>query len=135
MKSDKINIYYWGADKFTIILKDCNNIQEIKKISEDIKTNIAGNIKLNNQNIPITSSIGISICPIHSENINDHILAHELCDTYLNSHPQYKNIKKQFDYHTIPIKKFGRYPHRNKVMGRKSTDEEKKFLSSPNSSW
>ena len=33
MKSDKINIYYWGADKFTIILKDCNNIQEIKKLS------------------------------------------------------------------------------------------------------
>ena len=87
------------------------------------------------KNIKLEQKFFLILPLIHSENINDHILAHELCDTYLNSHPQYKNIKKQFDYHTIPIKKFGRYPHRNKVMGRKSTDEEKKFLSSPNSSW
>ena len=91
MKSDKINIYYWGADKFTIIIKDCNNIQEIKKISEDIKTNIACNIKLNNQNIPITSSIGISICPIHSENIND------LCrDADIAMHQAKEKGKNQF---------------------------------------
>ena len=37
--------------------------------------------------------------------------------------------------HTIPIKKFGRYPHRNKVLGRISTEEENIFLNQPNSSW
>ena len=72
---------------------------------------------------------------IHSENISDHIFAHNLCDTYLKSHPQFDNIKKQFDYHTVAIKKFGRYPHRNETLKRSSTKEEKIFLDKPNSSW
>lgn len=72
---------------------------------------------------------------IHSEDLNDHIFAHKLCDTYLQSHPQFINIKKQFNYHTIAIKKFGRYPHRNKILERNSTDDEKEFLKNPNSSW
>ena len=72
---------------------------------------------------------------IHSEDISDHTFAHNLCDTYLKDHPEYEKIKKQFDYHTIAIKKFGRYPHRNKILNRESTDLEKKFLSDPNSSW
>lgn len=72
---------------------------------------------------------------IHSENFSDHIFAHNLCKTFLKTHPEYKNIKKQFDYHTIPIKKFGRYPHRNKVLERVSTKEEEMFLSQPNSAW
>jgi len=72
---------------------------------------------------------------IHSEDISDHIFAHNLCDTYLKSHPQFDNIKKQFDYHTVAIKKFGRYPHRNETLKRSSTKEEKIFLDKPNSSW
>ena len=72
---------------------------------------------------------------IHSEDISDHIFAHKLSESFLKSHPEIDNIKKQFDYHTIPIKKFGRYPHRNKILGRESTKEEKEFLANPNSSW
>ena len=72
---------------------------------------------------------------IHSEDISDHIFAHQLCNSFLKSHPRIDNIKKQFDYHTIPIKKFGRYPHRNKILKRESTAEEIKFLSKLNSSW
>lgn len=72
---------------------------------------------------------------IHSEDLNDHIFAHNLCDTYLKSHPEFINIKKQFNYHTQAIKKFGRYPHRNKILKRNSTDKEEEFLKSPNSSW
>ena len=72
---------------------------------------------------------------IHSENISDHIFAHKLCDSFLKSHPEINNIKKQFNYHTIPIKKFGRYPHRNKVLERKSTNEENNFLLDKNSAW
>jgi uncharacterized protein (DUF924 family) len=72
---------------------------------------------------------------IHSEDINDHIFAHNLCNTYLKDHPSFEKIKKQFDYHTIAIKKFGRYPHRNIILKRESTIEENKFLNSENSSW
>ena len=72
---------------------------------------------------------------IHSEDISDHVFGHKLVETYLKNHSEYKNIKKAWDDHTIAIKKFGRYPHRNKILGRKSTFEEVEFLKKPNSSW
>tara|TARA_Y100001970_G_scaffold273933_1_gene372905 strand:- start:492 stop:1052 length:561 start_codon:yes stop_codon:yes gene_type:complete len=72
---------------------------------------------------------------IHSEDISDHLFAHKLCDSFLKSHPEIEDIRKTFKHHTIPIKKFGRYPHRNKILGRKSTDEEEVFLTNPNTSW
>ena len=72
---------------------------------------------------------------IHSEDISDHDFAHKLCKSFLKFHPEIEKIKKTFHYHSIPIKKFGRYPHRNKVLGRKSTKEEELFLSNPNTSW
>ncbi len=72
---------------------------------------------------------------IHSENISDHIFGHKLLDTYLKDHLEYSKIKKAWNDHTIAIKKFGRYPHRNKILGRKSTEEENNFLKEPNSSW
>ena len=72
---------------------------------------------------------------IHSEDINDHIFGHKLIDTYLKKHGQYDLIKRAWNDHTIPIKKFGRYPHRNKILERKSTSEEEIFLKQPNSAW
>ena len=72
---------------------------------------------------------------IHSEDISDHIFGHKLIDTYLKSFEHFEKIKKAWNDHTIPIKNFGRYPHRNSVLNRKSTIEEEKFLELPNSSW
>ena len=72
---------------------------------------------------------------IHSEDISDHIFGHKLIDTYLKSFEHFYKIKKALNDHTIPIKKFGRYPHRNKILKRKSTHEEEAFLNQPNSSW
>lgn len=41
-----------------------------------------------------------------------------------------------FEYrHKEIIDQFGRYPHRNEVLGRKSTEDEKVFLQQPNSSF
>lgn len=41
-----------------------------------------------------------------------------------------------FEYrHKEIIDQFGRYPHRNEVLGRKSTEDEKAFLQQPNSSF
>ena len=72
---------------------------------------------------------------IHSEDLSDHIFGHKLVDTYLKDHKEYNKIKKAWDDHTIAIKKFGRYPHRNKILERISTEEENNFLKQPNSSW
>ena len=72
---------------------------------------------------------------IHSEDMDDHILGHKLVDEYLNKHTEFDNIKKAWNDHSVAIKKFGRYPHRNKILNRKSTNEEEVFLTQPNSSW
>lgn len=37
--------------------------------------------------------------------------------------------------HKVIIDRFGRYPHRNAILGRESTAEEIKFLTQPNSSF
>ncbi len=72
---------------------------------------------------------------IHSEDISDHIFGHQLVDTYLKNHAQYKKIKKAWNDHTVAIKRFGRYPHRNIILNRKSTQDEEEFLKHPDSSW
>ena len=72
---------------------------------------------------------------MHSEEISDHTFGHKLVETYLKKHKDYDLIKKAWDYHFLPIKKFGRYPHRNNTLKRNSTNEEVEFLKQPNSSW
>jgi uncharacterized protein (DUF924 family) len=72
---------------------------------------------------------------IHSEEITDHDMAYYLLDKYLKDHPGLISIKKSWKDHTLVIKKFHRYPHRNLVLDRKSTPEEIEFLAQPNSSW
>ena len=72
---------------------------------------------------------------IHSEEILDHEMAYFLLDKYLKDHPDLTNIKKFWQDHTKAIKQFHRYPHRNKVLGRESTEQEIEFLKGPNSSW
>jgi uncharacterized protein (DUF924 family) len=72
---------------------------------------------------------------IHSEEITDHDMAYYLLDKFLKDHPSLISIKKSWKDHTLVIKKFHRYPHRNLVLDRKSTPEEIEFLAQPNSSW
>ncbi len=72
---------------------------------------------------------------IHSENISDHKKAYELMEKYLKNHSELEIIKKFWLDHTATIKRFGRYPHRNKVLNRVSSDDEIEFLKTPNSSW
>ena len=72
---------------------------------------------------------------IHSENISDHEKAYKLMEKYLKNHSQLEKIKKFWLDHTAAIKKFGRYPHRNKVLNRVSSKNEIEFLNSSNSSW
>ena len=47
-------------------------------------------------------------------------------------------VKENLDFehkHKIIIERFGRYPHRNVILGRESTPEEIAFLSEPGSSF
>ena len=72
---------------------------------------------------------------IHSEEITDHDMAYYLLNKYLREHEEYVQIKKFWQDHTKAIRQFHRYPHRNKALGRESTQEEIYFLNGSNSSW
>lgn len=67
---------------------------------------------------------------MHSEEKQDHEVAVKLF-----SQPGLENNLK-FEYlHKKIIDRFGRYPHRNQILGRTSTPEEVEFLKEKNSSF
>ena len=72
---------------------------------------------------------------IHSEEITDHDMAYYLLNKYLIEHEDFHKIKKFWKDHTKAIRQFHRYPHRNEILGRESTQEEAAYLKGPNSSW
>ena len=67
---------------------------------------------------------------MHSESRLVHVQAESL----------FKQFAPQDSYefelrHKAIIDRFGRYPHRNQIMGRKSTEDEMEFLKQPGSSF
>jgi len=67
---------------------------------------------------------------MHSESIKIHQFA-----VKLYSQPGTEsNLEWEIKHKNI-IERFGRYPHRNEVLGRKSTEEELEFLKGPDSSF
>ena len=67
---------------------------------------------------------------MHCESLEIHEVAVEL----FRSNGIESNLDFEFKHKKI-IDKFGRYPHRNKVLGRQSTTEEIEFLTRPGSSF
>ncbi len=67
---------------------------------------------------------------MHSESLKIHEVAVEL----FRVNGIQSNLDFEFSHKKI-IEKFGRYPHRNKVLGRESTVEEIEFLTRPGSSF
>ena len=67
---------------------------------------------------------------MHSESLRIHEVAVELF--------RKNGIRSNLDFelrHKAIIEKFGRYPHRNKILGRPSSAEELEFLNKPGSSF
>jgi len=67
---------------------------------------------------------------MHSESI----AIHEVAETLYRQDGLETHLPWELKHKEI-IEKFGRYPHRNKILGRESTDEELEFLQQPNSSF
>ena len=67
---------------------------------------------------------------MHSESLKIHEVAVEL----FHKNGIQSNLDFEFSHKKI-FEKFGRYPHRNKVLGRESTAEEIEFLTRPGSSF
>ena len=67
---------------------------------------------------------------MHSESVEVHKRAVEIFNQ--------KGLEEAYQFelkHKVIIDRFGRYPHRNKILGRKSTAEEIAFLKEPDSSF
>jgi len=67
---------------------------------------------------------------MHSESLKIHqyskaYFAQPGCESYANSQQRHQDV----------IERFGRYPHRNSILGRVSTPEELEFLKLPGSSF
>jgi uncharacterized protein (DUF924 family) len=67
---------------------------------------------------------------MHSESLLIHDLAVKLF-----SQPGLESNLEWEVKHKAVIERFGRYPHRNEILGRKSTPEELEFLRTPGSSF
>ncbi len=66
----------------------------------------------------------------HSEKLEDQVFSVELFKSFGDEDALLYAVR----HHDI-IKKFDRFPHRNKIMGRPSTADEIEFLKQPNSSF
>jgi len=70
---------------------------------------------------------------MHSEDINDHETALAILEQALQTTPDKLQTwwtlqKKSLLEHTVVVKEFGRYPHRNAKKGRESTPVENEWL-------
>ena len=70
----------------------------------------------------------------HSENLADQERCVELFAT-LSNHPESANTIEYALRHKAVIERFGRFPHRNKILGRVNTTAETEFLKQPGSSF
>ena len=67
---------------------------------------------------------------MHSESRLIHQQAEKLFKQYSSDKTYGFELK-----HKVIVDRFGRYPHRNEILGRISTDEETEFLKQPDSSF
>ena len=59
-----------GGDEFTILLTDVKNIQEVKTVAENILRSVSRPIRVKGQEIATSVSIGITMAPGDSDDIN-----------------------------------------------------------------
>jgi uncharacterized protein (DUF924 family) len=71
---------------------------------------------------------------MHSENLSDQ---HQCVELFrpLQDHPDVGSAYTYAEKHRVVIDRFGRFPHRNQILGRATTPDEQDFLKQPGSSF
>lgn len=64
----------------------------------------------------------------HSENLDDQKESFRLFLKLAAEHPETAGYVEYAEHHLEVIRRFGRFPHRNAVLGRASTPEETEFI-------
>ncbi len=111
------NIYRDQAEAFSCDELALNLAMEAVEVGDDLK-------------LPQTQRSFLYMPYMHSESLEVHDKAVKLFE----SSGLADNLKFEHAHRDI-IVRFGRYPHRNKALGRESTEEEVEFLSKPGSSF
>ena len=70
----------------------------------------------------------------HAEDVEDQEYAIDRMRS-LEEFPETKGLTQWAERHAAVIRRFGRFPHRNAVLGRVSTPSEEAFLKEPGSSF
>lgn len=71
----------------------------------------------------------------HSESLADQDLAVALMAGLGREDPRLADLAEWAERHRVVIRRFGRFPHRNAILGRASTPAELAFLDEPGSSF
>jgi uncharacterized protein (DUF924 family) len=71
---------------------------------------------------------------MHSENVEDQWRSVELFGR-LAARDNGPDVTEYAEGHRDIVERFGRFPHRNRILGRESTPEEAEFLEQPGSSF
>lgn len=71
----------------------------------------------------------------HSELLEDQHQSVELFTALGATHPELYDTLDYAQRHRAVIEQFGRFPHRNQILGRSSTPDELEFLKQPGSSF
>lgn len=82
------------------------------------------------QQLSPTETVFLYLPYMHSESL----LIHEQAVKLYTELGKADNLEFEHKHKAI-IERFGRYPHRNKILGRASTPEEEEFLEQPGSSF
>lgn len=72
---------------------------------------------------------------MHSEDMADQRLCLSLLERLAEVHPVTAGSLDSARKHAAIVERFGRFPHRNAILGRESTTEEVEFLKEPGSSF
>ena len=78
------------------------------------------------------AALGFIVSPfLHSELVEDHVLAEKFCRRMIEKNGANTPLEWTLKYvlgHKEVLEMFGRYPHRNEILGRETTVEEARWL-------
>jgi len=95
------------------------------------------------KNLPLAHRMFLYMPLMHTERVKDQQLEVELFDQLrqdakTRSPQNVQFFEMSYNYarrHLEIVERFGRFPHRNAILGRQTTEEEATFLKEPNSSF
>jgi uncharacterized protein (DUF924 family) len=84
--------------------------------------------------LPVVQQLFLYMPLQHSEDLADQEAFCRLAAT-MTGHPEHEELTRYAERHREIIARFGRFPHRNAILGRETTPEEAAFLKEPDSSF